>query len=97
MNTHVPSLSSPHPRLSPSHTTYAQQVNYNCHQHSWAPPKNESIARAVRQVAHVAARGFTGGFWYIGNEDGAPQHAALIAEHALAMKAVDPTMKVCEV
>jgi hypothetical protein len=30
---------------------------------------------------------------YIGNEDGAPQHAALIAEHARAMKAVDPTLK----
>ena len=31
----------------------------------------ESVARAVRQVEHVVARGFTGALWYVGNEDGA--------------------------
>ena len=31
---------------------------------------------------------------YVGNEDGAPEHAALIARHARAMKTVDPLMKV---
>jgi hypothetical protein len=45
-------------------------------------------------VTFVVHAGFTGAFWYIGNEDGAPQHAALIAEHARAMKKVDPTLKV---
>ena len=30
---------------------------------------------------------------YIGNEDGAPQHAELIGAHARAMKAVDPTLQ----
>ena len=67
-------------------------VNYNCHTRC-SVPANESIARAVRQVQFVAKAGFTGAFWYIGNEDGAPQHAALIAEHARAMKRVDPTLK----
>jgi hypothetical protein len=67
-------------------------VNYNCHNRCNVPA-NESIARAVRQVQFVVEAGFTGAFWYIGNEDGAPQHAALIAEHARAMKQVDPTLK----
>ena len=31
----------------------------------------ESVARAVRQVEHVVARGFAGALWYVGNEDGA--------------------------
>ncbi len=67
-------------------------VNYNCHNRC-SVPANESIARAVRQVEFVVKAGFAGAFWYIGNEDGAPQHAALIAEHARAMKEVDPTLK----
>ena len=51
------------------------------------------IARAVRQVQFVVKAGFPGAFWYIGNEDSAPKYPALIARHATAMKAVDPTLK----
>ena len=47
----------------------------------------------MRQVEFVVKAGFTGAFFYIGNEDGAPQHAELIAAHARAMKKVDPTLK----
>ena len=68
-------------------------VNYNCHGNFWVST-NESIARAVRQVQHVVGRGFTGGLWYIGNEDNAQDHAELIAAHARAMKAVDSTIRV---
>jgi hypothetical protein len=68
-------------------------VNYNCGGENWVS-KNESIARAVRQVAFVKAAGFPGAFYYIGNEDGAPRYADLIRAHAQAMKAVDPTLKV---
>ena len=66
-------------------------VNYNCHRHDWVP-LNESIARAVKQVQYVVSRGFEGAIWYIGNEDGAPQHASQIRAHAEAMKEVDPTL-----
>jgi hypothetical protein len=69
-------------------------VNYNCHNYQKCNvPRNESIARAVRQVEYVVQAGFSGAFWYIGNEDGAPQHAELIVAHARAMKQVDPTLK----
>ena len=69
-------------------------VNYNCHGKSWAP-LDESVARAVRQVEHVVKkRGFAGAMWYIGNEDGAPQHVERWAQHARAMKAVDPGMTI---
>lgn len=44
-------------------------VNYNCHGNAWAPPLNESVARAVRQVEHVTKRGFWGALWYIGVPD----------------------------
>ena len=47
-----------------------KQVNYNCHGEYWVDLE-ESVARAVRQVEHVVARGFTGALWYVGNEDGA--------------------------
>lgn len=62
-------------------------VNYNSHTHYYLS-RNASIARAAAQVAHVVARGHTGAFWYVGNEDGAPQHATDIAAHARAMKQV---------
>jgi len=68
-------------------------ANYNCHKSFWVN-ESASIARAVRQVEYVKSRGFTGAFWYIGNEDEAPQHAERIMKHAEAMKKVDPTMKV---
>ena len=92
-------------------------VNYNCHNYQKCDvPRNESIARAVRQVQFVVKAGFPGALWcecpprhsgklakthkewlgvsrYIGNEDGAPQHAELIGAHARAMKAVDPTLQ----
>ena len=45
-------------------------VNYNCHGEYWVELE-ESVARAVRQVEHVVARGFAGALWYVGNEDGA--------------------------
>mmetsp|Transcript_22243 Transcript_22243/g.63118 ORF Transcript_22243/g.63118 Transcript_22243/m.63118 type:complete len:576 (+) Transcript_22243:67-1794(+) len=68
-------------------------VNYNCHQHLWVN-ESESIARALRQVRFVLDRGFPGAFYYIGNEDLAMKYAERIKNHALAMKKVDPTMKV---
>ena len=45
-------------------------MNYNCHGEYWVDLE-ESVARAVRQVEHVVARGFAGALWYVGNEDGA--------------------------
>eukprot|EP00041_Stephanoeca_diplocostata_P035070 m.1224826 g.1224826 ORF g.1224826 m.1224826 type:complete len:595 (+) comp24627_c0_seq9:70-1854(+) len=70
-------------------------VNYNCHA-KYFVSQNDSIARAVRQVEYVVARGFRGAFYYIGNEDGAsiPAHTEQIANHARAMKQVDPTIKI---
>ena len=68
-------------------------VNYNCHG-AWWVPRNESVARAERQVRHVVARGFPGALWYVGNEDDALQHGDTIAAHAHAMRAVDPTAKI---
>lgn len=67
-------------------------VNYNCHKSFWVS-EEDSIARAVRQVQHVKDRGFAGSFWYVGNEDGAAQHATRIMKHVVAMKQVDPTLK----
>lgn len=71
-------------------------VNYNCHNQDWAPSVNESVARAVRQVRHALSRGFTGAFWYIGNEDSVTQEENMErwALHSRAMKTADPTMKV---
>ena len=79
-------------------------VNYNCHGGSKCPYgapgtaiAKESIARAVRQVQFVLAYGttqqFEGAFWYIGNEDNAYGHIEVFTEHAVAMKKIDPTMK----
>lgn len=56
-------------------------------------PTCDWVPRATMQVKYVVSQGFPGAFWYIGNEDGAPQHATLIAEHCRAIKAVDPTLK----
>lgn len=62
--------------------------------------QQDSIDRAVRQVEYVAlTRGYTNAFWYIGNEDlnalgGVQSAGESIIEHAAAMKAVDPTLKV---
>ena len=69
-------------------------VNYNCHNYQKCnESRNESIARAVRQVQYVVKAGFPGAFWYIGNEDGAPRHAELIGAHARAMKSIDSSLK----
>lgn len=71
-------------------------VNYNCHNYQKCNvPLNESIARAVRQVKFVVQQGFSGAFWYIGNEDNAGEYANTlrIVQHVKAMKAVDPTLK----
>ena len=71
-------------------------VNYNCHDYQKCNVSlNDSVARAVRQVQFAVQRGFTGAFWYIGNEDGAqkPQNTLRIAEHVRAMKAVDASLK----
>lgn len=59
-------------------------VNYNCHGKYYVS-QNDSIARAVRQVEYVVARGFRGAFYYIGNEDGAnvPAHTEQIASGCL--------------
>ena len=59
----------------------------------------ESVDRAVRCVQHVVSRGYPGAFYYIGNEDmfdvGGPTSSAnLFVQHAQAMKAVDPTIKI---
>ena len=58
---------------------------------------NETIALAVRQVEFTVAAGFPGAYYYIGNEecqtDCSGFHADRIAAHAVAMKAVDPTIK----
>ena len=71
-------------------------VNYNCQDQAWAPPVAESVARAVRQVRHALGRGFQGAAWYIGNEDSVTRvdNVERWAQHARAMKAEDPTMKV---
>jgi len=59
----------------------------------------DSIDRAARCVQHVVDRGYPGAYWYIGNEDmhqvgGMPAAANLFVQHAQAMKAVDPTIKI---
>lgn len=56
----------------------------------------ESIERAVRMVKHVKDAGLGGAFWYLGNEGkngGLESEAKLFVQHAKAMKAVDPTIK----
>jgi hypothetical protein len=74
-------------------------VNYFCSNkhYSYCGTLNESIAHAVKQVKFVVAHGFPGAFYYIGNEECqtncAGFHADLIAKHARAMKATDPTIK----
>ena len=50
-----------------------------------------------QKVEFVVAHGFPGAFYYIGNEECQVNcvgfHADLIAKHATAMKAADPTIK----
>ncbi len=58
----------------------------------------EGIARAVRMVSYVKARGFGGAFWYIGNEEGGSYpggvsgYAKVFKRYAQAMKAEDPNI-----
>ncbi len=59
----------------------------------------DSIDRASNCVQHVVDRGYPGAFYYIGNEDmfevgGVSSAANLFVQHAQAMKAVDPTIKI---
>lgn len=59
----------------------------------------DSIDRAARCVQHVVDRGYPGAFYYIGNEDmfqvgGVVPAANLFVQHAQAMKAVDPAIKI---
>ena len=74
-------------------------VNYFCsnEHNSYCGTLDQSIAHAVKQVEFVVAHGFPGAFYYIGNEecqtDCSGFHADLIAKHAKAMKATDPTIK----
>jgi hypothetical protein len=69
-------------------------INYNCHEYQKCNVSlSDAIARAVRQVKFVVDAGFPGSFWYIGNEDGAPEHPDMIAQVAHAIKAVDPKLK----
>eukprot|EP00040_Diaphanoeca_grandis_P031659 m.189837 g.189837 ORF g.189837 m.189837 type:complete len:476 (-) comp32388_c2_seq2:159-1586(-) len=78
-----------------AHLTPLIGVNYNCKNQFWVN-ESESIARAQRQVQFVLNKGFAGALWYIGNEDGStePGNPERIREHALAMKKLDPTMKI---
>ena len=50
----------------------------------------ESVARAVRQVEHVVARGFTGALWYVGNEDGAQGGIENVMPWSFFMDPKDP-------
>jgi hypothetical protein len=73
-------------------------VNYNCHNGEGCNRSlADSLSSAVKQVKYVVEQGFPGAFFYIGNEecqtDCSGSHADLIVQHALAMKAVDPTIQ----
>merc|ERR1712215_17628 len=68
-------------------------VNYNCHGNFWVS-EEESMARAMRQVEYVVSRGYTGAYFYIGNEDRSMQYPEVWRNHALVMKSVDPTIKI---
>lgn len=60
----------------------------------------ESVKRAADEVRYVDQHGFSGCFWYIGNEEnghykgGNKTYAKNFAKHAVAMKAVDPKIKI---
>jgi len=61
--------------------------------------EKESIKRAAEMVQYVKSRGFSGAYYYIGNEDihiagGIKSAAKAFAEHAKAMKVEDPTIKI---
>jgi len=59
----------------------------------------ESVQRAADLVGYLKDAGFPGAFYYIGNEDihpagGIEKAAAAFVDHAKAMKAADPTVKI---
>ncbi|MBF0198707.1 MAG: hypothetical protein HQL32_13405, partial [Planctomycetes bacterium] len=61
--------------------------------------QEESIKRAADMVAYVKKKGFGGAFWYIGNEEGhlhggTAGYAKAFKIHALAMKKIDPEIKI---
>ncbi len=61
--------------------------------------EKESVKRAADMIRYVKSRGFPGAYYYIGNEDihiagGIEAAAKAFVDHARAMKAVDPTIKI---
>ena len=61
--------------------------------------ESEMIEKAVRLVRHVKERGFGGGFYYIGNEEGHKHgghagYARSFRKYAERMKAEDPNIKI---
>ncbi len=61
--------------------------------------ESESIERAADMVRYVKSKGFSGAFYYIGNEDmhaagGLKAAAEAFVDHAKAMKAVDANIKI---
>jgi len=60
----------------------------------------ESIRRAALMVRYVKAKGHGGAFWYIGNEESYQYegnivgYAEIFRQHAVAMKRVDPAIKI---
>ncbi len=73
-------------------------VNYN---HYYPDSVDYSAASAARLVKYVKDKGFPGAFYYIGNEmdrhvylKGIGNSARVFRQHSLAMKKVDPAIKV---
>lgn len=69
-------------------------INYNDHGERYTN-ESASIAKAERLVQYVVSRGYTGVFYYIGNEDAVTSddnHPRWKA-HVAAVKAVDPSCK----
>ena len=61
--------------------------------------REQSVKRAADLVKYVKDAGYPGTFYYIGNEDihlagGIRQAASAFVDHAKAMKAVDPAIKI---
>ena len=60
----------------------------------------ESVRRAADMVRYVKERKHAGAFWYIGNEEegkykgGVVGYAEVFRQHAAAMKAVDPAIRI---
>lgn len=58
----------------------------------------DSVARARDQVKYIVSKGFTGAFYYLGNEDmddmgGVEDAATIFVRHAREIKRVDPSAK----